>query len=116
MGLAFSTDSSARNPFKVLLARVRSVQERRQRQRQGVFSADVHGKLENRGVVIQLQRLMQNQMRKAGGRNGKHIKCGLLRQQLTGSAGFPGEAKAYMCNGNTWPNIGPITMNWDETK
>ena len=116
MGLASSTDPSVRNPFKVLFPRARRSQERCQRQCQGVYSANVYGKLEIPGGLIRLQRLMQNQMRKAGGRNGKHIKCGLLRQQLTGSAGFPGEAKAYMCNTNTWPNIGPITMNWDETK
>ena len=67
-------------------------------------------------MLIRLHRVMQNQMRKAGGRNGKHIICGLLRQQLMGSAGFSWEAKAYMYNNNTWPNIGPITMNWDESK
>ena len=33
-----------------------------------------------------------------------------------GLGGFPWEAKVYMWNTNTWPNIGPITMNWYETK
>ena len=60
-GLACSTDFFANNPFKILFLRARTVLERHERQRRGLFLANVYGKLEIYRWIIRLQRPMQNQ-------------------------------------------------------